>query len=601
MANATKKTAAIALAAGLALSGSAGIVAPIAGAQTGAPSTTTRAVAPSASTISSDSIYTLSIHKRVNPSSTGTGTGAAETNPYGTGLDGVGFRIRKLDGNITNQETFNRLADVANNFAGTPEAINGLKFDNTVDRSGQTANGGNLSFTDLPAGAYLVEETSVPAGRNIVQAKPFIAFVPFTNPSGEGWLNEVHVYPKNSELRATKSVEDAGINSLDTGATGQVGESGVYLHGDSRTERPDNTAKVTYTLEGLVPAPPQGKVLKNFTLNDRSKSDELRFDTVGDSGNVKVESVVRVRNGAATSIPTNQYTVTPIQSVSANARGDVADGADQQFSVIIADPAAAELQPGDTVRVVVQATLEKRGYNADGTPNALNDQQIENSVNETGYYREPGQSVGDGDEPDFDTPDEKVVSYIGDIEIFKTGTSTKNGQETKAPLEGANFAISICGANDAQGNPTMGKTIQSGETDANGRLTFPGLHVTDFKDGAEVTDTAEIYNYCVQEVKAPAGYEKDPNVHRISLRREDRNVLTDNGAAVTGNSAPTANATFVAAADGRTTNGIVLNNVKRTTPTLPSTGGMGVVLLALAGLAIVGGGVYAARRNSKVA
>lgn len=592
MANATKKTAAIALAAGLALSGSAGIVAPIAGAQTGAPS---------ASTISSENIYALSIHKRVNPTSTGNGTGAAETNPSGTGLGGVGFRITKLKGNIAEQQTFNRLADVANNFSGAQAAIDSLDLDKESVRSGTTDENGNLSFANLPAGAYLVEETTVPEGRNIVKANPFIAFVPFTNAAGDGWLQTVHVYPKNSELRATKTVKDARINSLDTGATGQVGESGVYLHGDSRTRRPDNTAKVTYTLEGLVPAPPQGRVLKNFALNDRSKSDELRFDTVGDNRNVKVESVVRVRNGAETSIPADQYTVTPIQPVSANTSGDVADGADQQFSVVIADPAAAGLEPGDTVRVVVQATLEKRGYNADGTPNALNDQQIENSVNETGYYREPGQSVGDDDEPDFGTPDEKVVSYIGDIEIFKTGTSTENGQETRVPLQGANFAISICGADDANGNPTMGQQIQSGVTDANGRLTFPGLHVTDFKDGAEVTDPAEIYNYCVQEVEAPAGYEKDPNVHRISLRREDRNVLTDNGAAVTGNSAPTANATFVAAEAGRTTNGIVLNNVKRTTPTLPSTGGMGVVLLALAGLAIVGGGVYAARRNSKVA
>ncbi|QYH19207.1 LPXTG cell wall anchor domain-containing protein [Corynebacterium aquatimens] len=35
--------------------------------------------------------------------------------------------------------------------------------------------------------------------------------------------------------------------------------------------------------------------------------------------------------------------------------------------------------------------------------------------------------------------------------------------------------------------------------------------------------------------------------------------------------------------------------------TLPNTGGMGVVVLALAGLTIVGGGIYAARRNSKAA
>ena len=48
-------------------------------------------------------------------------------------------------------------------------------------------------------------------------------------------------------------------------------------------------------------------------------------------------------------------------------------------------------------------------------------------------------------------------------------------------------------------------------------------------------------------------------------------------------------------------NGAVIDNVKKTTPTLPATGGMGVLIIVLAGLAIIGGGVYAARRNSQAA
>lgn len=45
-------------------------------------------------------------------------------------------------------------------------------------------------------------------------------------------------------------------------------------------------------------------------------------------------------------------------------------------------------------------------------------------------------------------------------------------------------------------------------------------------------------------------------------------------------------------------NGVIVDNVKKTTPTLPATGGMGILIVVLAGLAIIGGGVYAARRNS---
>ena len=56
-----------------------------------------------------------------------------------------------------------------------------------------------------------------------------------------------------------------------------------------------------------------------------------------------------------------------------------------------------------------------------------------------------------------------------------------------------------------------------------------------------------------------------------------------------------------AAAENVISNGAVIDNVRKTTPTLPSTGGMGVLVLALAGLAIIAGGVYAARRNSQSA
>ena len=56
-----------------------------------------------------------------------------------------------------------------------------------------------------------------------------------------------------------------------------------------------------------------------------------------------------------------------------------------------------------------------------------------------------------------------------------------------------------------------------------------------------------------------------------------------------------------AAADNVISNGAVIDNLKKTTPTLPATGGMGVLIIALAGLAIIGGGVYAARRNSQSA
>ena len=44
-----------------------------------------------------------------------------------------------------------------------------------------------------------------------------------------------------------------------------------------------------------------------------------------------------------------------------------------------------------------------------------------------------------------------------------------------------------------------------------------------------------------------------------------------------------------------------IQNNPSTTVFLPATGGMGILIVALVGLAIIGGGVYAARRNSRTA
>lgn len=42
----------------------------------------------------------------------------------------------------------------------------------------------------------------------------------------------------------------------------------------------------------------------------------------------------------------------------------------------------------------------------------------------------------------------------------------------------------------------------------------------------------------------------------------------------------------------------VQNRPSSEVPILPSTGGMGILIVALLGLGIIAGGVYAARRNS---
>ena len=554
MAAAIKKTAAIALAAGLTISGSAGIVAaPLAGAQ----NTTTPVVAtnvPDASTIGTGDV-TLTINKRVNPTELRDATGEADAAASGQPLAGVGFTAERLKVDITNQANFNRVAQFAND-REVDDAREEFEIAETTTLD-PTNEDGQTSAT-LPVGAYIITESTTPGaqgGEAYVPAEPFIVFLPMTNSEGTGWNRDVQVYPKNSYAKVTKTVTDEGKNAQSNGQ-GEEGQPGFL------GARPAENAEVTYTLDGVVPAAPENRVLNTLTLTDASNSAELAW------GDDFIQGVYVVRNGEEVAIDAANYTVDREAAVPTTNTEGLAAGADQAFTVTV-DAQEAGLQPGDTVRVRVNATMLGDDAASKG---------IENSVRESFVFRNP--STGVDDEP-RETPDDKVVTYVGNISVHKRG-------EDDAALAGAEFQIGTCNA-DQTG--LEGDAIQTGVTDADGNLTFPGLHVTDYVNDAEVTDA--VAGYCVVETRAPEGYAtpqgKDA-VRAIALTRTTANVLNAEGTAFD-----------AAAAENVISNGAVIDNVRKTTPTLPSTGGMGVLVLALAGLAIIAGGVYAARRNSQSA
>lgn len=554
MAAAIKRTAAIALAAGLTISGSAGIVAaPLAGAQnTTAPVVATNA--PDASTIGTEDV-TLTINKRVNPTELRDASGEADAAASGQPLAGVGFTAERLDVDITNQSDFNRVAQFANdrNVEGAREAFGTGPATTLPD----TNEGGQTTAT-LPVGAYIITETKTPAaqgGETYVPAEPFIVFLPMTNSAGTGWNRNVQVYPKNSYAKVTKTVTDQGKNAQSNGQ-GEAGQPGFL------GPRPAENAEVTYTLDGVVPAAPENRVLNTLTLTDASNSAELQW------GDDFIQGVYVVRNGEEVAIDAANYTVNRAADVPTTNTEGLAAGANQAFTVTV-DAQEAGLQTGETVRVRVNATMLGDDAESKG---------IENSVRESFVFRNP--TTGQDDAP-RETPDDKVVTYVGNISVHKRG-------DDNAALAGAEFQIGTCNA-DQTG--IEGDAIQTVVTDADGNLTFPGLHVTDYVNDAEVADA--VADYCVVETRAPEGYATPQGadaVRAIALTRTTANALNAERTAFD-----------AAAAENVISNGAVIDNVRKTTPTLPSTGGMGVLVLALAGLAIIAGGVYAARRNSQSA
>ena len=84
-------------------------------------------------------------------------------------------------------------------------AISAVKDSITTNASGEATT------IDLDLGIYLVIEREDP--RVVTPSQPFLVAVPMTNPQGNGWLQDVHVYPKNEDARITK-VADRTVVAL---------------------------------------------------------------------------------------------------------------------------------------------------------------------------------------------------------------------------------------------------------------------------------------------------------------------------------------------------------------------------------------------------
>lgn len=182
---------------------------------------------------------------------------------------------------------------------------------------------------------------------------------------------------------------------------------------------------------------------------------------------------------------------------------------------------------------------------------------------------------GSSDHDTVKTSD-KVHTYWGKVTINKT-----DGNDANKKLQGAEFQLVQC-EDDGKGawkqkegtDPLNVQGQNKWTTNDQGTVTIEGVHVTDFANNQADSET----NYCLQETKAPEGYVANDALEHFKLNKGDVN---DNGV-------PAKAIEYTA-------------NIKNYTDEnhLPNTGGAGFWAIVLAGLAIIGGGFYAARRSTQ--
>ncbi|ERJ42606.1 hypothetical protein N579_10735 [Corynebacterium pseudodiphtheriticum 090104] len=236
MARSIKKATSLALAAGIAFgAGGLSVLAPIA---------TVEAQAQNA-------------RLEVFPDFTRQGTLTIEKklNNVDTPLQGVDFKISRLDINLQEANGFKEAATITPDQAKNRIANGESSHTQTITTNAQ----GEAVFNNLPLGVYLVEETNVSNARtatgdavpNVVKGADFVMTVPTTNENGTGWNYSPRVQPKNSNTVTTKQVTDADKNQDD---------------------------EITYEINATAPQVPEGEILTSYEIQDVYNNTELRND-----------------------------------------------------------------------------------------------------------------------------------------------------------------------------------------------------------------------------------------------------------------------------------------------------------------------------------
>lgn len=325
-----------------------------------------------------------------------------------------------------------------------------------------TAGGGIATASDLPQGLYLVVEQANEAVTS--SAAPFVVPVPMTNSAGDGWITDVHVYPKNEDLSVDKTPNKTSV---------ELGET------------------VTWTIVASIPSDIAEALA--FRVTDT-------LDTALDyvPGTVQVEGLI-TKDGVGTPIVEASNWAASLDSTPAPNTLAVTfktKGVDSPNGL-------AALSAYKFVKITFDTTVNE---------------EILDRVNQT-VENEANVEFTNQFDQDKERPTPKTEVHSAIINIDKTDANT--GEK----LAGAEFQIASSEANAKAGNylkkiidasdPSKVKIVDVGEdgydaatpwvetTTATGAASFAGLK--DYIDGVDGAAN-EYLSYWLVETKVPEGY-----------------------------------------------------------------------------------------------
>lgn len=418
----------------------------------------------------------------------------------------------------------------------------------TENHAKPTKDDGTVKFTDLSLEKlYLFAETDASAAKKVSDGSavavtkvsvPFFVSLPFTDASGKS-VTDIYAYPKNStgNVNIDKEIESVGTTTIN----GKQANANI---GD------EITYKVTYS----VPVPENGLTeLKIVDTMDKG----LTF--TNEASNITVKDDKGVDGTEKTLIYATDYEVT-LDTTSNKVTIDFAKYLDS-------------LQKNSTEEFTITYKVKLNESAVLGQTGNKNDVAL--------VYKNYGETDSKTKTPD---PGKEVKVFTYGIDLLKKGEGTNTVlKEVEFKLTDGNNEIKVKQSGNAYYPSKDADASSTVTTDNDGKIYIRGL-----KPGT----------YKLTETKTNAGYVllKDPVVIVITPSTDANEAAEGVVSASVGNKEVTMNAD-----NGSATAIVPLTVVNSKGFDLPATGGRGIALFTIAGIAIVAaaGSLLFMRKRSK--
>lgn len=483
-----------------------------------------------------------------------TSGGALGDAEWGTGINDAAFlkalkadtTIGKYFANVTDAKGFAEALSNTDNFpadGANTRLVAKIAMKNTKGTGTALAAGGS---TQLDKGYYLIVDSTTD-GQTVY------------NPAVLAITSDIEIKDKTDVPTLEKKVQENKKDATgDTAYGSKFNDVADYNIGDD----------VPFHLIGSVPDMSQYETYtykftdtfdKGFDAVDTSNvkvylSNDKKLDLEGESVDTDITSYFSGTNGSI------QYTP------ATEAQGETA-GTKATLTVSTKDLKKAATYSKEQPQYVIVSYTAKLNANAKiGLPGNVNEAYLT-------YSNKPDQSGQGENQPTGNTPENKVIVFTYGLDVTKV-----DSKNTKTKLKDAEFKL--------KNSDGKWATITDGKVTGWADTELQGSVLKSDESGKFKVEGLDDGEYTLKETKAPAGYNLPADGFSVTLTATTANNQAWDGTAT---NALTNLAVKVGQTDGTgdVTTGLGAITIKNTQgSSLPSTGGMGTVLLYVAGIAV---------------